>query len=68
MTVNELVPGSVYNLDGDELIVFQHVGQTGMPIFQPLGEPDFQSCFGLTDLTKHTLEFVRKATDKDFGY
>jgi hypothetical protein len=68
MKAEELKPDSVYSIDDKELAVFKHLGQTGMPIFQPLGEPSFQDCFGLKDLSKHALVFIRKATSSDLGY
>lgn len=73
----QLVKGGLYRLykrrgEGyvkDDLAVFQHLGQTGMPIFQPCGEPDFQSIFGLNDYG-HTwvVMFERMATSEELGY
>ena len=74
---NQLVKDWVYVLykrNGDgwtkrELAVFMHVGQTGMPIFHPLGEPDFQSCFGLNDYGEAWLAIgERPGTKEDLGY
>lgn len=52
-----------------ELAVFMHVGSTGMPIFHPLGEPDFQSCFGLNDYGFTWIAIgERPGTKEDLGY
>jgi len=51
-----------------ELAVFGHLGSTGMPIFHPLGEPDFQSCFGLEDYGHSWIAIgERPATREDLG-
>lgn len=72
-----LVPKGLYRLykrhgEGyvkDDLAVFQHLGSTGLPIFQPCGEPDFQSIFALMDYG-HTwlVMFERMATPEELGY
>ncbi len=46
-------------------IVFKHISQTGAAVFQPPGEPSFQDCFILKDVTN--LKFVRIATQEDLG-
>lgn len=52
-----------------ELAVFCHIGQTGMPIFHPLGEPSFQDVFGLEDYeNKWLVIFEREGTQDDVGY
>lgn len=52
-----------------EQAVFCHLGQTGMPIFHALGEPDFQSIFGLENYDTHWLVIFERMGDKnDLGY
>ena len=74
-----LVPDGVYQLysrktkdEGytkKDLAVFCHIGQTGMPIFHPLGEPSFQDVFGLKDYENLWVAiFVRDGTKEDKGY
>ena len=72
-----LVPKGLYRLyrkHGEgyvkkELAVFQHIGSTGLPIFQPCGEPDFQSIFALMDYGTDWLAlFERMATPEELGY
>ncbi len=49
--------------------VFMHIGSTGMPIFHPLGEPDFHSCFGLVDYGFTWIAIGdRPGTKEDLGY
>jgi hypothetical protein len=74
-----LIEGGLYRLykrrgDGygyvkNDLAVFSHLGSTGMPIFHPPGEPDFQSNFGLKDYG-HTwiVIYERNATPEELGY
>ena len=69
-----LVPDGVYRLYHNgwkwgQLVVFTHIGQTGMPIFHPLGEPDFQSIFGLKNYGEEWVAiFEREGTKEDLGY
>lgn len=68
----QLIKDGVYRLyrNGveEDSAVFGHLGQTGMPIFHPLGEPDFQSCFGLLDYgTVWIAIFERDGTPEDLG-
>jgi len=52
-----------------EQAVFCHIGQTGMPIFHPLGEPSFQDVFGLENYeTNWVAIFVRDGDKNDLGY
>lgn len=51
-SVDQLKEGYSYNITNrksgkEEVGVFRHIGQTGMPIFHPPGEPSFQDLFGL---------------------
>jgi hypothetical protein len=76
-----LVPDGVYRLYykgvKKEEAVFMHIGQTGLPIFHPLGEPDFQSIFALkgygetdpeTGMTTWVAIFEREGSREDRGY
>lgn len=52
-----------------ELAVFCHIGQTGLPIFHPLGEPSFQDVFALEGYGEKWLAiFERDGTEEDLGY
>ena len=52
-----------------EMAVFRHIGQTGMPIFHPLGEPSFQDIFGLENYeTNWVAIFIRDGDKNDLGY
>lgn len=52
-----------------EQAVFCHIGQTGMPIFHPLGEPSFQDIFGLENYeTNWVAIFIRDGDQNDLGY
>ena len=68
-----LVKNGVYRLYHDgmkekDLAVFLHLGKTGMPIFHPPGEPDFQSWFGLTGYGIHWIAiFERDGSKEDLG-
>ena len=75
----ELVKDGVYQLyyrrsseEGftkKEMAVFRHIGQTGMPIFHPLGEPSFQDIFGLENYeTNWVAIFIRDGDKDDLGY
>jgi hypothetical protein len=77
---DQLITDAVYRIyhNGrkDDLAVFCHVGQTGMPIFHPLGEPSFQDVFGLEGygttngegVPKWVAIFERFGTPEDKGY
>lgn len=73
----QLIKGGLYRLykrhgEGyvkNDLAVFSHIGSTGMPIFHPPGEPDFQSIFGLVDYgTTWIVMYEREATRDELGY
>ena len=70
----QLVKDGVYRLYKNgvkqrDLAVFMHLGSTGMPIFHPLGEPDFQSCFGLMGYGINWIViFEHDGTPEDLGY
>jgi hypothetical protein len=67
----QLVKDGVYRLYHKgvkkELAVFCHIGQTGMPIFHPLGEPSFQDIFGLSG-KDWVFIFERMGNKEDLGY
>jgi len=68
----QLVKGGVYKLyyKGKPMGfgVFRHVGQTGMPIFHPPGEPSFQDVFGLDKYEESwVVIFERDGTPEDLG-
>ena len=65
--IQDLKPDHVYEVLDGELAVFKHIGNTGYPVFQPLGEPSFQDIFLLKDPHVQVKRLVRKATKKDLG-
>lgn len=67
MTKTDLKPSCVYLTKQGEEIVFKHFGQTGEPVFQPVGEPSFQDCFILKNLESNLVKYVRVATADDLG-
>jgi hypothetical protein len=74
-TINkhQLIKNGVYRLYHKgvkrQLAVFCHLGQTGMPIFHPLGEPSFQDVFALRNYEDNWVAiFERDGTRDDLGY
>jgi hypothetical protein len=52
-----------------ELAVFKWIGDGGMPIFHPLGEPSFQDVFGLENYDTHwVVIFEREGNPEDLGH
>ena len=69
---DQLVEGGVYKLyrkgKPDGFGVFLHIGQTGLPIFHPPGEPSFQDVFALVNYeTDWVVVFERDGTPDDLG-
>lgn len=63
----ELREHCVYRLKSGDLAVFKWWGQTGKPVFHPLGEPSFQDVFILNNWQENVVSFVRVATRDDLG-
>ena len=64
MNASELKKDGLYLLEGGEKAVFKFVGQTGLPIFMPPGEPSFQDCFAMTK-PERIVKYLRQATKEE---
>ena len=48
--------------------IFKHIGQSGMPIFHPPGEPSFQDWFGLNNYgTDWVAIYERDGNPEELG-